>query len=163
MTKKEQERLINRILLTMTIGFCFEILMYYMHGSLANGWISPIATFWTMFGVFAAAFVILAVVYVVCCKNNQVSLIRGYRENLKIRSLGNFQLLSIVCATLSLVCLFVGYGKVMPIIAWGIGGYIVVLIAISMIYQSIMNKRVKTAKVSKKAAAKAAKRALYKK
>lgn len=159
MTKQEQERITNRILISMAMGFGFLIMMYYLYGALASAMLRPAPTFWTICGLFVVGIAIMLWKYMGEAKKQELSFAEGYKKDLKARMFANFAIFFAIGAILSVVTLYGGYRTMMKIIAWGIGGYIVLLIIGSYIYQAMVEKKAKKVKISAKAAAKAAKNA----
>lgn len=175
MDKKQQERMTNRVMLTMAIGFVACVAMYYIYGAIGNNIFNPTVTYITL----AAIFVILAAVMMVMgmkeSKKLNLSIVEGYKENLKARLYFNFEIFFIVSAIVSLIINFVGgamkakglhpmtenatvasgYADVMIIVAILIAVYIVAIIAWTFIYQAMQKKKAKLARISKKASAKA--------
>ena len=176
MDKKQQERMTNRVMLNMAIGFVACVAMYYIYGAIGNNIFNPTATFITI----AAIFVILAGLMmfkgVKESKKLNLGIVDGYKENLKARLYFNFEIFFIAAAIISLVINFVGaawkkagihpmtesatvasgYADIMAIIAIAIAVYIVALIAWTFIYQAMQKNKAKQARISKKATAKAA-------
>ncbi|MDY6314724.1 MAG: hypothetical protein SPL89_06080 [Clostridia bacterium] len=161
MNKKSQERMTNRIMLTMSVSFVAAIAMYYLYGAIGNNILKPLPTFVTA----AAIFVIFAAVMMVCgikeAKKLNLGIVQGYKDNLKARLYFNFEIFGIVAAILSLVIYFVGngsisgYKKVMIVIAVAMLVYNIVLIAATFIYEALQKKKAKEARISRKASARA--------
>lgn len=161
MNKKSQERMTNRIMLTMSISFVAAIAMYYLYGAIGNNILKPLPTFVTA----AAIFVIFAAVMMVCgikqAKKLNLGIVQGYKDDLKARLYFNFEIFGIVAAILSLVIYFAGngtiagYKKVMIVIAVAMLVYNIVLIAATFIYEALQKKKAKEARISRKASARA--------
>lgn len=158
MTKQEQERSINRILLTMAIAFVALIGMYYLY-ALVRPQNPPV--FWVLCGIFIVCAVIMAVLSSKKSKSVGLGFAEGYKKNLKARFYANFGIFFVVCAVLNAVCALTPNLKLtMIVIAWAIGIYTVALIMGSSIYQHVNEKREKKKKISAKAAKKEAKKQL---
>jgi len=157
MSNNTNERVTNRILLSMTFGFLALIIMYYLYHALLSNFFTPMATFWIFCGVFIVCMGIMLWKYFEVARKFNLGAIDAYVKNERARMFANFALFFIICAVISLVMLYVGFRTVMPVVAWGIGIYIVALIIGSSIYSAILEKKKKASKISSKAAAKAAK------
>lgn len=158
MTKQEQERSINRILITMAIAFGALVGMYYLY-ALVRPANDPV--FWTLCGLFLVAAVLMAVLSSKKSKSVGLSFMEGYKKDLKARSKANFGIFFVVCAVLCAVCALTPNLKTtMVVIAWAIGVYTVALIIVSSVMQKVAESKVKKQKISKKAAQKNAKKAL---
>ncbi len=161
MNKKSQERMTNRIMLTMSISFLAAIAMYYLYGAIGNNILKPLPTFITA----AAIFVVFAIIMMICgikeSKKLNLGIVQGYKDNLKARLYFNFEIFGIVAAILSLVIYFAGngsiagYKKVMIVIAVAMLVYNIALIVATFIYEAVQKKKIKDARISKKASARA--------
>lgn len=158
MTKQEQERSTNRILLTMAIAFGALIGMYYLY-ALVRPHNPPV--FWVLCGLFVVCAGVMFGLAMNRSKQVGLGLVEGYKKNLKARFHANFAIFFLVCAALNVVCaLSSNLKQVMVIIAWAICIYTIALIIFSSIHQHIVGKREKKKKISAKAAQKAAKKQL---
>ena len=158
MTKQDQERSINRILITMAIAFGALVGMYYLY-ALVRPANDPV--FWTLCGLFVIAAVVMVVLSSKKSKSVGLSFAEGYKKDLKARLKANFGIFFAVCAVLCAVCALTPDLKTtMIVIAWAIGIYTVALIIVSSIWQKIEERKEKQKKISAKAAKKQAKKAL---
>lgn len=158
MTKQEQERSINRVLLTMAIAFGALIGMYYLYALVRPN--NP-PVFWVLCGIFVVCTGIMAWMSAKKSKSVGLGFGEGYKKNLKARFYANFGIFFVVCAILNAVCALTPNLKTtMIVIAWAIGIYTVGLIIFSSVHQKIVEKREKKQKISAKAAKKAAKKQL---
>ena len=158
MTKQNQERSINRILITMAIAFGAWVGMYYLYALTAPA-NDPV--FWVLCGLFAVAAVLMAVLSAKKSKSVSLGFAEGYKKNLKARFKANFGIFFAVCAVLCAVCALTPDLKTtMIVIAWAIGIYTVALIVVSSIIQKVAESKEKKKKISAKAAKKQAKKAL---
>ena len=151
MSKNDNERVTNRILLSMTIGFLALIVMYYLNAALVSGFFVPNITFWIFFGIFIICMGLMLWKYIEVIKKFNLNFFHAYVQNERARMFANFALFFLISAAISLIMLYVGYKKVMPVIAWGVGVYVVVLIIASSIYTAIIDKKRKASKISAKA------------
>ncbi len=171
MDKKLQERMTNRIMLTIAISFVACIAMYYLYGAIGNSVFSPIGAFVTIAVLFVACAVLMMVLGMKEGKKLNLGIADAYKTNLKARLYFNFEIFFIVSAVLSLVIYFVGkalrgagytatmasgYSHVMVAIAIAVLVYNVALIVATFVWQSKQIKKAKASKISKKASAKAA-------
>ncbi len=158
MTKQNQERSINRILITIAIAFGALVGMYYLY-ALVRPANDPV--FWVLGGLFVAVAVLMAVLSAKKSKKSGLSFAEGYKKDVKARLKANFGIFFVVCAALCAVCaLTPDLKKTMIVIAWAIGVYTVALILISSIAQKVAERKEKKKKISAKAAKKQAKKAL---
>ncbi len=158
MTKQEQERSINRILITMAIAFGALVGMYYLYALVAPA-NDPV--FWVLCGLFVVAAAVMVILSAKKSKSVGVSFAEGYKKDLKARFKANFGIFFVVCAILCAVCALTPDLKTtMLVIAWAIGIYTVALIIFSSIMQKVAERKEKKKKISAKAAKKQAKKAL---
>ena len=81
MTKQEQERITNRILISLAMGFGFLIMMYYLYGALASAMLRPAPTFWTICGLFVVGIAIMLWKYMGEAKKQELSFAEGYKKD----------------------------------------------------------------------------------
>lgn len=170
MDKKTQERMTNRIMITLGISFAVCIIMYYLYGTIGNGIFNPAATFITGAVIFVALAALMMVKGLKESKKLNLGMVDGYKQSLKARLYFNFEITFVVAAILSLVIYFggaawraagnaanmaSGYSDIMFIIGVALAIYNVALIVWTCIYQAIEKKKTKQVRLSKKATARA--------
>lgn len=170
MDKKTQERMTNRIMLTISISFAACIVMYYLYGAIGNNIFNPAATFITAAVISVLAAVLMMVKGLKESKKLNLGMVDGYKQSLKARLYFNFEIMFVVAAILSLVIYFggsawraagntthmaSGYSDIMVIIGYVLLVYNVALIIWTFAVQAIAKKKVKQARLSKKATARA--------
>ncbi len=171
MDKKTQERMTNRIMLTMAISFVACVAMYYIYGAIGNSIFNPAATFITLAALFVVCAVLMMVLGMKESKKLNLGMAEGYKQSLKARLYFNFEIFFIASAVLSLVIWLAGsawrksgatttiasgYSNVMVVLAVLILVYNIALIIWTYAVQAIAKKKVREARMSKKATAKAA-------
>ncbi len=158
MTKQNQERSINRILITMAIAFGALVGMYYLYALTAP---ANAPVFWALCGLFAVLAVVMAVLSAKKSKAAGFGFAEGYKKDLKARLKANFGIFFVVCAILCGLCALTPNLKTtMIVIAWAIGIYTVALIVVSSVIEKVAEVKEKKKKISAKAAKKQAKKAL---
>ena len=171
MDKKQQERMTNRIMLTMAISFVACVAMYYIYGAIGNSIFNPVATFITLAIIFVLCAAGMMLLGMKESKKLNLGIVDGYKESLKARLYFNFEIFFVAAAIISLVIYFAGaawrnagatstmasgYSNVMVIVAVLALIYNIALIAWTYTVQAIAKKKAKENRMSKKATARAA-------
>ena len=92
MNKKQQERMTNRVMLSMAIGFVACVAMYYIYGAIGNNIFNPTATFLTIAALFVVIAALMMFKGIKESKKLNQGIVEGYKENLKARLYFNFEI-----------------------------------------------------------------------